>query len=127
MLIAFGAVIFGVAVFLSRDARRLWRGERLRYLPLYARFYEVTHRSFAVMVAVIASFGAICLLAGAAGVLWDELPSFAGGVVLGLIVLMLGLIALGGVLEATSRPRFLIPPPHRPKPQSAAGKRRRRT
>ena len=44
LMIAFGAGLVGLNVLLGRDISRVWRGERVRWLPLPARFFKVTQQ-----------------------------------------------------------------------------------
>ena len=129
VIIAFGALLIGFSWLLSRDVPRVWRGERSRLLlPLPTRFFDVTHRSFAGVVAAFAGFGAAAALIGVAAVMWEteETPFVVGVAALGLGGFGLGAIVLAGMIEATNRPRFLVPPPLRNKPGSIIASRQRR-
>jgi len=126
---AFGLFLVGFSLLLSRDVPRVWRGERGRWLPLSGDFFEVTHRSYAVLVAACGGFGVAALLTGLVGMTYevDDVPRPIAFGLLGLFVLGIGGLALAGVIEATNRPRFLVPPPVRNKPGSISAGRRRRS
>lgn len=125
---AFGALMVGFSWLLSRDVRRVWRGERGRWLPMHGDFFEVTHRSYAVVAAAAGSFGAAALVVGLVALIWEaeQVPRPIAITALGLGGFGLGGLVLAGVIEATNRPRFLVPPPLRNKPGSIAARRQRR-
>jgi hypothetical protein len=114
LAVAAGAALVGFAGLQVARLPKVWRGDTLLALP-YAnsRGPEVNHRSFPAFTGFI---GLLCLgmlLVFLANALDVAALAVAGGVV---VFLSLVFVPMWILVNATNRPRFLVPPTRRDEP-----------
>ena len=125
LAVAFGAGLVGFAGLQVWRLPRVWRGDTLLTLPWpNSRGPEVNHRSFPAFTGFLVLLCVGMVLAVPAG-LWD-VQALGVIAVLCLFLSLLVFVPLWILVNATSRPRFLVPPSRRDEPGWWASWRRRR-
>lgn len=133
--VAGGAGVATIAILILfryvKPLARIWRGDLSR-MPAPGRVLAVTPRTYpsfllcaGTTTAGFALSGIAVVLGGVTGASWPRHLLLAGLIMLPASV---ALVPLNWLVEATNRPRFLVPPPYRDQPGSinAARARRRR-
>ena len=124
LAVAFGACTVGYAGLQITRLPRVWRGDSLDTLPWSNNAGpEVNHRSFPAFTLFLVLFTAGVLLAAPASV-WD-VHGLGVTAVLCLFMSVPALV-LWILVNATNRPRFLVPPARRDEPGWWAAWRQRR-
>jgi hypothetical protein len=128
--LAVASVAIAILFYYVRPARKIWRGESSRTPIQLGPMITVTPRTYPSALLCVGTlagaftFGGVAFaLGGITGARWPEhliIPA-----VLMLLANVL-LVPLHWFVEATNRPKFLVPPSYRDQPGSFAAARRRR-
>jgi hypothetical protein len=131
--IAVAGFAIAVLFYYARPAREIWRGNTSRMPIDFAGLVTVAPRTYpSALLCVGAAAGAFALggiavaLDAITGARWPESLLGAAGL---LMVTNVVLVPLHWFVDATGRPKFLVPPPFRGEPggfAAARGRRRRR-
>jgi hypothetical protein len=124
------AVVAGAALVVFAGLQvvrlpRVWRGDTLLALPYSSsRAPEVNHRSFPAFTGFIGLLSLGMLVAFLGSLLDEAALALAGGLVVLLSVVVF--VPLWVLVNATNRPRFLVPPSRRDESGWWAARRDRR-
>ncbi len=128
--LAVASIAIALLFYYVRPAREIWRGDTSRMPIQLGPMITVTPRTYpsallcvGTLTVAFALGGVAFALGGITGARWPE------HLLIPAVVMLLAnvvLVPLNWFVEATNRPKFLVPPPYRGQPGSFAAARRRR-
>jgi hypothetical protein len=128
--LAVASVAIALLVYYARPAREIWRGDTSRLPIRLGPMIAVTPRTYpsallcvGTLTVAFALGGIAFALGDVAGARWPEhllIPAVI------MLLVNVVLVPLNWVVEATNRPKFLVPPPYRGQPGSFAAAQKRR-